>query len=240
MAASTRSSGSTRTATRSAPSRCRPIPAANLNTATFDGRGVLWFTGQAGMYGRLDPDVGKVEAFAAPRGAGPYGIATTPDGRSGTRRSPAAIRPHRPGDRRSQVVEPADARAGRAPRLVGPDGPAVHQRVERGPGRHARPGDGRGASGACRATAHAVRGLRRRRGTSPGSPTSAANAIVRFDPATETFTSIPLPTAGRRGPPAARPPGRGVGRRVGDRQAGRRADLTAQPAADPGRTMPTS
>jgi virginiamycin B lyase len=61
-----------------------PLPAtasdANLNTATFDGRGVLWFTGQNGVYGRLDPDVGKVEVFEAPGGAGPYGIATTPGG----------------------------------------------------------------------------------------------------------------------------------------------------------------
>src|SRR5574341_182612 len=61
-----------------------PLPAgsgyANLNTATFDGRGVLWFTGQSGVYGRLDPQAGKVEVFAAPRGRGPYGITTTPDG----------------------------------------------------------------------------------------------------------------------------------------------------------------
>jgi virginiamycin B lyase len=53
---------------------------ANLNTATFDRRGVLWFTGQGGVYGRLDPRVGRVRVYAAPRGAGPYGIATTPRG----------------------------------------------------------------------------------------------------------------------------------------------------------------
>jgi virginiamycin B lyase len=53
---------------------------ANLNTATFDSHGVLWFTGQGGIYGRLDPDVGKVETFDAPRGPGPYGITTTPNG----------------------------------------------------------------------------------------------------------------------------------------------------------------
>jgi virginiamycin B lyase len=61
-----------------------PLPAgrggANLNTATFDRRGVLWFTGQNGVYGRLDPKVGRVEVFDAPQGRGPYGIATTPDG----------------------------------------------------------------------------------------------------------------------------------------------------------------
>jgi virginiamycin B lyase len=53
---------------------------ANLNTATFDRRGVLWFTGQSGIYGRLDPKVGKVRVFRAPRGTGPYGITTTPSG----------------------------------------------------------------------------------------------------------------------------------------------------------------
>jgi virginiamycin B lyase len=55
-------------------------PDANLNTAAFDGDGVLWFTGQAGWYGRLDPDAGTVEVFAAPRGLGPYGITATPEG----------------------------------------------------------------------------------------------------------------------------------------------------------------
>ena len=53
---------------------------ANLNTLTFDKSGVLWFTGQSGVYGRLDPKVGKVEAWASPRGAGTYGITTTPSG----------------------------------------------------------------------------------------------------------------------------------------------------------------
>lgn len=55
-------------------------PSANLNTATFDGRGILWFTGQAGVYGRLDPETGEMEVFDAPGGRGPYGIATTPGG----------------------------------------------------------------------------------------------------------------------------------------------------------------
>jgi virginiamycin B lyase len=56
-------------------------PSANLNTATFDRSGVLWFTGQSGIYGRLDPSVGQVQTFDAPRGRGPYGITTTPDGK---------------------------------------------------------------------------------------------------------------------------------------------------------------
>jgi len=53
---------------------------ANLNTAIFDGKGVHWFTGQSGIYGRLDPKSGKMELFDAPRGRGPYGINATPDG----------------------------------------------------------------------------------------------------------------------------------------------------------------
>jgi virginiamycin B lyase len=61
-----------------------PLPAsagyANLNTATFDRRGVLWFTGQSGIYGRLHPRTGSLRVFRAPRGAGPYGITTTPAG----------------------------------------------------------------------------------------------------------------------------------------------------------------
>ncbi len=61
-----------------------PLPAgrerANLNTATFDRRGMHWFTGQAGVYGRLDPATGQMQVWDAPRGRGPYGIATTPDG----------------------------------------------------------------------------------------------------------------------------------------------------------------
>ena len=53
---------------------------ANLNTASFDGDGRLWFTGQNGVYGSLDPASGKVDVRDAPRGRGPYGITTTPAG----------------------------------------------------------------------------------------------------------------------------------------------------------------
>jgi virginiamycin B lyase len=53
---------------------------ANLNTAAFAPDGTLWFTGQSGVYGRLRPGADAVEAFDAPRGAGPYGITVTPDG----------------------------------------------------------------------------------------------------------------------------------------------------------------
>jgi virginiamycin B lyase len=41
---------------------------------------VLWFTGQTGIYGRLDPKTAAMAALDARRGVGPYAIATTPDG----------------------------------------------------------------------------------------------------------------------------------------------------------------
>jgi virginiamycin B lyase len=53
---------------------------ANLNTGAFDGDGIHWFTGQSGIYGRLDPQSGEMKVFEAPEGRGPYGIAATPDG----------------------------------------------------------------------------------------------------------------------------------------------------------------
>jgi virginiamycin B lyase len=53
---------------------------ANLNTPAFDGRGRIWFTGQSGIYGRLDPKTGAMDVWDAPKGRGPYGITATPDG----------------------------------------------------------------------------------------------------------------------------------------------------------------
>jgi virginiamycin B lyase len=64
--------------------RVFPLPPdagyGNLNTAAFDARGTLWFTGQAGIYGHLDPSSGEVRVTGAPRGEGPYGMCATPGG----------------------------------------------------------------------------------------------------------------------------------------------------------------
>lgn len=64
--------------------RAYPLPAgrgdADLNTPVFTPDGTLWFTGQAGVYGRLVPPDGRVEVFGAPGGRGPYGVTATPDG----------------------------------------------------------------------------------------------------------------------------------------------------------------
>ena len=52
-----------------------PLPESsgytNLNTATFDLQGICWFTGQSGIYGRVDPQSAEVEVFEAPRGTRP-------------------------------------------------------------------------------------------------------------------------------------------------------------------------
>jgi virginiamycin B lyase len=53
---------------------------ANLNTGIFDRNGIYWFTGQSGIYGRLEPKSGDMTVFKAPRGRGPYGITVTPKG----------------------------------------------------------------------------------------------------------------------------------------------------------------
>jgi virginiamycin B lyase len=69
-----------------------PLPAssafANLNTATFDRAGVLWFTGQSGIYGRLEPESGALRVFRARRGR--TGSRPPRRARSGTRPWPGA------------------------------------------------------------------------------------------------------------------------------------------------------
>jgi virginiamycin B lyase len=55
-------------------------PDAGLTGAVFDGDGVLWFTGQTGIYGRFDPQTGDMAVFDTPGGHGAYGITVTPDG----------------------------------------------------------------------------------------------------------------------------------------------------------------
>jgi virginiamycin B lyase len=64
--------------------RAYPLPQsgdyANLNTAVFGKGGILWFTGQNGFYGSLDPASGTITVYKDPEGRGPYGITATPDG----------------------------------------------------------------------------------------------------------------------------------------------------------------
>ena len=46
----------------------------------FDKSGIYWFTGQSGIYGRLDPKSGDMTVFKSPRGRGTYGMTITPKG----------------------------------------------------------------------------------------------------------------------------------------------------------------
>jgi virginiamycin B lyase len=189
-----------------------PLPAsagyANLNTATFDRRGVLWFTGQSGLYGRLDPRTGRMRVFRAPRGTGPYGITTTPSG--------AVYYASLAGSYLGRI----DVRSGRATVLRPPT---------RDQGARRAWSDSRGRIwisewNAAKVAMYDPSRRRWREWRLPGAAPMpyavfvdgqdvvwlsdfGANALVRFDPRTARFTSVRLPTAdanvrqihGRRG-----------------------------------------
>ena len=176
-----------------------PLPSgseyANLNTATFDRRGVLWFTGQSGIYGRLDPAVGNVRVFRAPRGEGPYGITTTPSG--GVYYASLA----------GSYLGRIDVRTGKA---------AVLRPPTRGQGARRAWSDSRGRIWISEWNVGSVgmydpRTKRWREWRVPGSNPMiyavyvdehdkvwltdfGANALWRFDPSTQQFTRVDLPT----------------------------------------------
>ena len=138
---------------------------ANLNTATFDKRGILWFTGQNGIYGRLNPKTGAMRVFRAPLGVGAVRDHDDAEG-SGllrvARGKPhrADRRAHRQGDRHPA----ADRRPGRASRVVELEGADLGQRVERGQGRPLRPCHEEVARVGRPRPGSALRRLRRRQG----------------------------------------------------------------------------
>jgi virginiamycin B lyase len=168
---------------------------ANLNTATFDSHGVLWFTGQAGFFGRLDPTKGVVEALADPAGPGPYGITSTPNG--GVWYASLA------GSFIARIDATTTASSVRSP----PTGGQGARRIW---------SDSRGRLWVSEWNAGQLAMLdadagKWREWKLPGSNPQpyavfvddrdivwltdfGANAIVRFDPVTETFMPIPLPT----------------------------------------------
>jgi virginiamycin B lyase len=101
---------------------------ANLNTAVFDRGGVLWFTGQRGVYGRVDPRTSKIDVFRAP--GGPWAVRDRGHARGipvlrVARREPH--RAHRPAHGPLDDPPPADARPGRSPDLVGLQRPPLVQ-----------------------------------------------------------------------------------------------------------------
>ena len=126
-----------------------PLPApewaeaANLNTAIFDEHGVLWFTGQSGVYGRLDPKRRDVCACSMLRAV----RARTGSRRRRRRRVLRLARRQLPRSdrhrhRQGGRVAAADSRPGRAPGLVGLARPDLGQRVERRQARPVRADDG--------------------------------------------------------------------------------------------------
>jgi virginiamycin B lyase len=167
---------------------------ANLNTATFDGAGTLWFTGQSGIYGRLDAQSGSVEVFDAPRGRGPYGIATTPSGEVWYASLAGSYIGHI--DRRTgavTVVEPPTA--GQGARRIWSDSSGRLWVAEWNAGQVGRYD---AASGEWKEW--------RLPGAAPAAyavfvddqdivwlTDFGANAILRFDPTTETFKAVPMP-----------------------------------------------
>jgi virginiamycin B lyase len=79
---------------------------------------MVWYTGQNGVYGRVDPATGKVDAWASPKGRGTYGITARRTATSGTPRSRAIISPRRSAPA-SHVVDPP--RKGVGPRRIWSD-----------------------------------------------------------------------------------------------------------------------
>jgi virginiamycin B lyase len=169
---------------------------ANLNTAAFDGDGrTLWFTGQSGVFGRLDTVSGTIVVSDAPRGAGPYGIAACPDGNV-YYASLAGSYVGRITKETGGAVVLAPPTAGQGARRVWCDSKSRVWVSAWNTGQLARY-DGSGW----------------KEWKLPGSRPMAyavfvddadivwitdwgANAIVRFDPATETFTSRAHPQSG--------------------------------------------
>jgi virginiamycin B lyase len=169
---------------------------ANLNTAAFDGDGVLWFTGQSGMFGRLDPAEGRIEAFDAPRGRGPYGITATPAGDvwyaslagshiariDRTTNEATIVEPPTPGQGARRIWSDSTGRLWVAEWNAGQV--AVHDPADSSWREWPLPGGGAQAYAVYVDDEDAV-----------WLTDFTANAIVRFDPVSEEFESFELPDA---------------------------------------------
>lgn len=168
-------------------------PGSNLNTAAIDGEGTIWFTGQSGVYGRLDPDTGEMAVFDAPEGRGPYGITSTPAGEVYYASLAGSFVGMIEDDDSSTVVEPPTPEQGA--RRVWSDSQGRIWVSEWNSGNLSRYTPGTGGWD----TWHLP-------GESPQTyavyvddldivwaSDFGSNSIVRFDPATEEFNVYPLP-----------------------------------------------
>jgi virginiamycin B lyase len=182
-----------------------PLPAgspyANLNTATFDSRGVLWFTGQSGIYGRLDPSTGEMRVFEAPRGYGPYGIDATPAGEVWyASLAGSYIGRVDTASGEVEVVDPPTRGAGT--RRVWSDSRGVLWVSEWNAGQLARyaPDTGQWHEWKLPGDDPAAYAVYVDQTDRVWVSDFGANAVLRFDPATKTFESFPIkrPHAGVR------------------------------------------
>jgi virginiamycin B lyase len=172
------------------------VASANLNTAVFDNDGMLWFTGQSGVVGRLDPKTGEMTTTTETNGRGPYGITSTPDGEvffaslAGSYLGKASFED---GAIKIEVIDPPTSGAG--PRRVWSDSKGIVWISEWNAGQVGRydpktadfnewklPGDAPQAY-AVFVDDHDLIWL----------SDFGGNVLVRFNPATETFESFPLP-----------------------------------------------
>ena len=173
-----------------------PLPGdtgyTNLNTGAFDGAGILWFTGQNGVHGSVDPRSGTVKVWKSPRGRGPYGIAATPDGRvfyASLAGSHIAEIDTKTGEVR--VIEPPTERQGA--RRVWSDSKGNIWVAEWNSGNLSRYTPATGAWKAWRAPGERpqVYAVYVDERDIVWASEWSANATLAFDPATETFQSFP-------------------------------------------------
>jgi virginiamycin B lyase len=176
---------------------------ANLNTATIDPEGVVWFTGQNGIVGRLDPATMPpgtvIEPVAAPRGPGPYGIDATPQGDvyfaslAGSYLGQIV-----PGEGESFVLEEIEPPTpGQGTRRVWSDSRGVLWTSEWNAGQVGRydPATGEWTEWRLPGGAPQAYAVYVDERDDVWLSDFGANALVRFDPDTETFAVVPLPDA---------------------------------------------
>ena len=160
---------------------------------------MLWFTGQGGVYGSVDPGGGRLRVFDAPRGAGPYGITTTPDGEvyyaslAGSHIARIDL-----ASGKATVLEPPTS--GQGARRVWSDSEGRLWVSEWNAGRLGRydPATRRWKEWPLPGQAPQPYAVYVDDRDMVWLSDFGANALVRFDPASERFASFELPTAGSR------------------------------------------
>ncbi|MBU3058928.1 virginiamycin B lyase family protein [Pseudomonas indica] len=165
---------------------------ANLNTAAFDNDGRLWFTGQNGFYGRLDPQKRTVEAWAAPGGRGPYGITVTPDGEVWYASLAGSHIAHvDPVSAKAEIIQPPTADQGA--RRIWSDSQGRLWVSEWNSGQLSRyaPEDGSWKSWKLPGDSPRTYSVYVDEQDRPWVTDFAANAILRFDPESERFQAFP-------------------------------------------------